>query len=157
MSIKIIGRNGFFESAFPQSCSLCFWLVGKASYLAYGWWHLQVVYIQEDYTQGSIPPLCYMDSFSMKQVRHSKCSLKENPKFFQNLRSKNNTLREHFWLIFLSDIAYCNAGLAFIVKSITSQNCIYFIRGNSQNLPQQRKWALWMRHLVCRVLSWDQS
>jgi hypothetical protein len=34
---------------------------------------------------------------------------------------------------------------------------MYFIRENSQKLRQNCKWALWMSHLVCRVLAWDQS
>jgi hypothetical protein len=29
-------------------------------------------------------------------VPHSQCSLKENPKILQNLRSKNNTFGENF-------------------------------------------------------------
>jgi hypothetical protein len=30
------------------------------------------------------------------QVPHSQCSLRENPKFLQNFRSKNNTLKANF-------------------------------------------------------------
>jgi hypothetical protein len=38
-------------------------------------------------------------------VPHSQCSLRENPKFLQNFRFKNNTLRENISLIFLYNIA----------------------------------------------------
>jgi hypothetical protein len=34
------------------------------------------------------------------------------------------------------------------IHYITSQNCMYFIRENSQNIHQKRKWALWMRHQI---------
>jgi hypothetical protein len=51
-------------------------------------------------------------------VPHSQCSLRENPKFFQNFRSKNNTLKEKFWLIFLFNICHCNSGLAFKGKKL---------------------------------------
>jgi hypothetical protein len=45
-------------------------------------------------------------------------------------------------------IYHFNSNLTVIIKSyyFTSQNCVYFIRKNSQNLRQQLKWALWMRH-----------
>jgi hypothetical protein len=82
------------------------------------------------------------------QVPNSQCSLKENPKILQNFRSKNNTLKENFWPIFLCNICHCNSSLAFKSKNyyITSQNCMHFIRENSQNLCQNCKWALWIRH-----------
>ncbi len=81
-------------------------------------------------------------------VPHSQCSLKENPKFLQNFRSKNNTLKENFWQIFLFYICHCNSGLAFKSKNyfIVAQNCMYFIGENSPKLHQKCKWALWMRH-----------
>jgi hypothetical protein len=81
-------------------------------------------------------------------VPHSQCSLRENPKFLQTFRSENNTLKEQFWLIFLFNICHCNSGLAFISINyyITENNCMYFIRENSQKLSQKRNWALWMRH-----------
>jgi hypothetical protein len=31
-----------------------------------------------------------------KQVLHSQCSLRKNPKFLQNFRPKNNTLKDNF-------------------------------------------------------------
>jgi hypothetical protein len=46
-------------------------------------------------------------------VPHSQSSLRENPKFLQNFRPKNNTLRKNIWLIFLFYIYHCNSGLAF--------------------------------------------
>jgi hypothetical protein len=69
--------------------------------------------------------------------------------FLQNFKSQNNTLKENYWLIFLFDICHCNAFLAFKSKDYysASQNCVYFIRKNFQNLYQKCKWALWMRHL----------
>jgi hypothetical protein len=59
-------------------------------------------------------------------VPHSQCSLKENPKFYQNLRSKNHTLKEKFWLIFLFNICHCNSGLALKSKNhyIAEQSCM---------------------------------
>ncbi len=58
-------------------------------------------------------------------VPHSQCSLKENPKFLQNFRSKNNTLKETFLLKFLFNIGrvekyhagveYCTRGIAIDV------------------------------------------
>jgi hypothetical protein len=67
----------------------------------------------------------------------------------QNFRSKNNILKENIWLTFLFNICHYNSGLKLKIKNyyITSQNFMYFIRENSQNLCQKRKWALWMRHL----------
>jgi hypothetical protein len=83
-------------------------------------------------------------------VPHSQCSLRENPEFLQKFRLKNNSLKENFWLIFLFHICHYNLGMAFLYKNyyIASQNCVYFIRDNSQSLRQKRKRALWMRHLV---------
>jgi hypothetical protein len=47
-------------------------------------------------------------------------------------------------------ICHCNSGMSFKSKIyyITPQNCMYFIKENSPNLRQKRKWALWIRHLV---------
>jgi hypothetical protein len=85
----------------------------------------------------------------IKMLPHSQCTLRENPKFSQNFRSKNSTLREKFWLLFLFNFSHCISGLAFTSKNyyIAAQNCMYFIRENSQKLCQKRKWALWMRPL----------
>jgi hypothetical protein len=71
-------------------------------------------------------------------VPHSQCSLRENLKFLQNLNLKNNLLRANFYLIFLLNICYGNSGLAFKGENyyITSQNCMYFIRENSQNASE---------------------
>jgi hypothetical protein len=79
-----------------------------------------------------------------------KCSLRENSKFLQNFILKNNTLKENYWMKFFFDICHCNSGLAFKSKNyyIFSQNCVFFIRENSQNLPRKCKWALWIRHLI---------
>jgi hypothetical protein len=82
--------------------------------------------------------------------------------FLQNFRSKNNSLKENSWLIFLFNIYHCNSGLAFKSKDyyITSQNWMYFIMENSQNLWQKRKWALWMRHWDPNVVSlivWNEE
>jgi hypothetical protein len=41
-------------------------------------------------------------------VPHSQCSYREIPKFLQNFRSKNYTLKENFCLIFLVNICHCN-------------------------------------------------
>jgi hypothetical protein len=83
------------------------------------------------------------------QVPHSQCSLRENPKFLQNFRSKSNTLRENSWLIFFLNICRCNSSLEFKSEnySLASQNCMYFLRENSPKLSQKCKWALWMGHL----------
>jgi hypothetical protein len=80
------------------------------------------------------------------QVPHSQCSLRENSKFLQNFRSKNNTLKETFWLIFCL-ISAIVTGLGFKSKNyfIAAQNCKYIIRENSQKLRQKCKWVLWMR------------
>ncbi len=88
-----------------------------------------------------------------QQVPHSQCSLRENPKFLRNFSSKNNTLIEKFWLIYLFNICLCNSGLAFRSKNynIAEQNCTYFVCENSQKLRQKRKRALWMRHLTSKV------
>jgi hypothetical protein len=87
-------------------------------------------------------------------VPHSQCSLWKNPKFWKKFKCKNYTLKENFWLIFLFVVCYCNSGLAFKGKNfyIASQNCMHFIKENSQNLRQRYKWALWMRHLNPRSL-----
>jgi hypothetical protein len=77
-------------------------------------------------------------------VPQSQCSLKEN------FRSKNYTLKETFWVIFLSNDCHCNSESKNYY--ITSQNCMYFTRENFQNLRQKRKWALWMRHRVSRQI-----
>jgi hypothetical protein len=84
------------------------------------------------------------------QVPHSQCSLRENPKFLQNLRSKNNTLKATFWLIFLLNICHCNSGLALKCKNyyITSQNCMFLIRENShtyvRNTSELCEWGTWI-------------
>jgi hypothetical protein len=90
-------------------------------------------------------------------VPHSQCSLRENPKFLQNFKSKNYILKSNFSLIFLFTISHCNSGLAFQSKNyyITSQNCMYFKWEKSQNLRRKCKWALWMRHLALFVQSMD--
>jgi hypothetical protein len=83
-------------------------------------------------------------------VPHSQCSLRENPKFLQNFRSKNNSLKEILWLLFLFNICHSNSGLAFksINYCIAAQNCCYLIGENSPKLCQKRIWALWMRHMI---------
>jgi hypothetical protein len=88
-------------------------------------------------------------------VPHSQCSLRENPKFLQNFRSKNNTLKEKIWLEFLFNVCHYNSGLSFKIKNyyINSQNCMYFIKENCQNLRLKRKWGLWMRHPTFSQLS----
>jgi hypothetical protein len=78
----------------------------------------------------------------------SKCSLRENPKFFCKISDLKIThLRDYFFQIFLFDIYHFNSGLAFKNKNYytTSQNCAYFKRENSQNLLPKSKWALWMK------------
>jgi hypothetical protein len=54
---------------------------------------------------------------------------------------QNNTFEEDFWLIFLFNICHCNSGLTFKSKNYpnTSQNCMYFLRENSQNLHQMNE------------------
>jgi hypothetical protein len=93
---------------------------------------------------------CCIKNTLIVLVPHSQCSLRENPKFLQNFRTKNNTLKGIFWLIFLFNISHCNSGLAFKSKNyfIAAQNCVYFIKENSQKLRQKCKWAWWMRHLM---------
>jgi hypothetical protein len=90
-----------------------------------------------------------------EQVPHSQWSLKENLNFLQNLKSKNNTVWENFWLIFLFNVCHCNSGLAFKSKNyyIAAQNCKHFIRENTQKIRQKHKWALWMRHQRCLLMS----
>ena len=48
---------------------------------------------------------------------HSQYSLKEIPKFLQNLRLQYNILKMYFQLIFWFHVCYCNWGLAFISKN----------------------------------------
>jgi hypothetical protein len=83
-------------------------------------------------------------------VPHSQFSLRENPKFSQNVRSKNHMLKENFWLIFLFNICYCDLVLAFKSKNdcIALQKYVYLLRENYKTLCQKCKWALWMRHLA---------
>ena len=54
------------------------------------------------------------------QVPHSQCSLREKPKFLQNFRPKNNTLKGNICLLF-------------------SFNCVYQLKENFQNLRQKRQ------------------
>jgi hypothetical protein len=72
------------------------------------------------------------------QEPHSQCPLKENSKFMQNFKTKNNTLIEIFWLIFLFNICHCNSGLLLKLKNYYTgrQNRMYFSKENSQNLHQ---------------------
>jgi hypothetical protein len=83
-------------------------------------------------------------------VSHSLCSLRENPKFLPNFRSKNNTLEEKLWLIILFNICHCNSGLAFKSKTITLLNNMVLYVFHKIKFPkvsQKLKWALWMRPL----------
>jgi hypothetical protein len=82
------------------------------------------------------------------QVPHSQRSPRENPKFLQNFRSKNNWLKENFWLKFLFNFSHCKSGLAHTIQKyyIASQNCVYSIKENSPNLHQKPRWTSWMRH-----------
>jgi hypothetical protein len=47
----------------------------------------------------------------------------------------------------------CILNLTFKSKKyfLISQNCVYYIRENFQNLRQKCKWALWMRYLQLRA------
>jgi hypothetical protein len=82
-------------------------------------------------------------------VPHSQCSLRKNPKFLQNFRSINNTLKENFNLKFLFNIYHCNSGSVLKSKNyyIAALNWMYFIRENSQNLRQKHnelcEWGTW--------------
>jgi hypothetical protein len=82
-------------------------------------------------------------------VPHSECSLKENPRFLQNFRPKNSTLRGNVLLLFSYNIYHSILGLTFKGKKncFMSQNCVHFLRENFQNVRQNCKEALWMRHL----------
>jgi hypothetical protein len=81
---------------------------------------------------------------------HSQCSRRKNPKLFQNLKLKNNTIKDNFRLIFKFNICRCNSALASHIKNnyYKSGNCVYFINENLLNLTQKHKWALWIRHLI---------
>jgi hypothetical protein len=52
-------------------------------------------------------------------VPHSQCLLKENPKFLQNFRSKNNTLKENFDFYFCLISAILMKAWLSKVKAIT--------------------------------------
>jgi hypothetical protein len=45
-------------------------------------------------------------------VSHSQGSLRENPKFLQNFRTKNNILIDNFYLIFLFNIYHFDSDFA---------------------------------------------
>jgi hypothetical protein len=85
----------------------------------------------------------------------SQCSLKENPKFLQNFKTKNCTLKGNFWLIFSFNIYNCIPGPTFKSKNycFISQNYVHYISENFQNLRPKRKLALWMRHLIHYLIS----
>jgi hypothetical protein len=53
-----------------------------------------------------------------QQVPHSQYSLRENPKFLQKKKKKNNTLNINLWLIFSIYICYCIPSFAFMSKTI---------------------------------------
>jgi hypothetical protein len=61
--------------------------------------------------------------------------------FCKILGLKITHLKKFFLLIFLFNICHCNSGLALKSKSyyIAAQNCMYFIRENSQKLRQNCK------------------
>ncbi len=65
--------------------------------------------------------------------------------------------------MFLFDVSHCNSGLAFKSKNynITSQNHVYFIRENFQNLFQKPNRALWIKHqgryAEIKVQSWSSD
>jgi hypothetical protein len=67
-------------------------------------------------------------------VPDSQYSLRENPKFLQNCKPKNNTLKEIFGLILFFNICHCNSCLAFKIKNydIALENFMHFIRENSK-------------------------
>jgi hypothetical protein len=59
---------------------------------------------------------------------NSQCSLRENPKFLQNFRPKNNTLKNNCKVLILFNIYHFNWGLAFKNKSydmITPNLCAF--------------------------------
>jgi hypothetical protein len=60
-------------------------------------------------------------------VPHSQRSLRENPKFLQNYRSKNNLLKGKAWILFSFNICHIILGLIFKSKNnyFISQNCVY--------------------------------
>jgi hypothetical protein len=68
-------------------------------------------------------------------VPHSHCSLRENPKFCKILDLKITYLKKIFeyYFSFISAIVI----QAWHSEVKTSQNCIYFLRENSQNLRQK--------------------
>jgi hypothetical protein len=53
----------------------------------------------------------------LKLDPHSQSSLRGNPKFLQNFRSKNSTLKAIICLKFLLNICHCNSSLAFKSKN----------------------------------------
>jgi hypothetical protein len=74
---------------------------------------------------------------SGQQVPQSQCSLRENPKFLQNFRSKNNTLKKNIdqYLCLISVIVI----QAWHSKVKLFHSCIklyVFHKENSQNLRQ---------------------
>jgi hypothetical protein len=83
----------------------------------------------------------------IESVPHSQCSLWENLKFSPNFKHKNDTIKVNLQQILFFNICLCNYGFALKGNNywITKQICVYFIR--------ERKWALWMRHLVPRSQS----
>ena len=77
-------------------------------------------------------------------VPHSQCSLRENTKFLQKSRPKNNTLTESVCHIFSFNIHHGSLGLTFKSKKLLfmSQNCVYYLRENFQNVCQKCRLAL---------------
>jgi hypothetical protein len=73
----------------------------------------------------------------MTLVPHSQCSLREIPKFLQNLKLKYNKIKFKFLLIFLFHVCQGYSGLALKSKKyFVQQISVYFIGENFRNLRQ---------------------
>ena len=86
---------------------------------------------------------------------HLQCSLKEIPKFLQNLKLQNNILKIYF-STFWFHVCYCNWGLALKTKNCNSyviKLSVFHKRKFLKPMSKAYKWVLWIRLLGF----WDQS
>ncbi len=88
-------------------------------------------------------------------VPHLQRSLRENAKFLQNFRSKNNTLKEKFWPIFSFNICHCILGLALRSKNycFRPQNCVHFTKENCKTYVKNVSELCEKKHLGYLALS----
>jgi hypothetical protein len=90
-------------------------------------------------------------------VPHSQCSLRENPKFLQNFRPKNNKLKGNVWLLFSYNIYQRILGLIFkyillyhkIVCIMQDKFCKTYVRNDKfcktyfRNVSKICEWGTW--------------